>query len=55
MVAVAALFLTALTFASLAYATDRKGHYTIAAMLAGIAWLFAVVAVLLCVMIWVWR
>jgi hypothetical protein len=46
-----AAFLTALTFALLAYATDRKGHHTVAAMLAGGAWLFAGIFVL----IWVWR
>jgi hypothetical protein len=31
---VAALFLTAVTFGLLAYATDRKGHHIIAAMVA---------------------
>ena len=47
----AAAFLTALTFASLAYAADREKHYTFAAMLAGGAWLFAGI----CVLLWVWR
>ena len=47
----AAAFLTALTFALLAYAADREKHYTFAAMLAGGAWLFAGI----CVLLWVWR
>jgi hypothetical protein len=47
----AAAFLTALTFALLAYAADREKHYTFAAMLAGAAWLFAGI----CVLLWVWR
>jgi hypothetical protein len=51
----AAVFLTALTFALLAYATDRMGHHTIAAMLAGGAWLFAGICLLMLVLIWVWR
>ena len=42
----AAAFLTALTFALLAYAADRGKHYTFAAMFAG---------VLICVLLWVWR
>jgi len=37
----AATFLTALTFALLAYAADRERHYAFAALLAGGAWLFA--------------
>jgi hypothetical protein len=44
----AAVFLTALTFAFLAYATDRKANYTIAALLAGGAWLFGATGVLIC-------
>jgi hypothetical protein len=51
----AAAFLTALTFALLAYAADREKHYTFAAMLAAGAWLFAGVCVLICVLLWVWR
>jgi hypothetical protein len=51
----AAAFLTALTFASLAYAADREKHYTFAAMLAAGAWLFAGIFVLICVVLWVWR
>jgi hypothetical protein len=47
----AAAFLTAITFALLAYAADREKSYTLAAMLAGGAWLFAGFGVLL----WVWR
>ena len=47
----AAAFLTALTFALLAYAADREKHYTFAAMLAAGAWLFAG----MCVVLWVWR
>jgi hypothetical protein len=51
----AAAFLTALTFALLAYAADREKHYTFAAMLAAGAWLFASIFVLICVVLWVWR
>ena len=47
----AAGFLTALTFAWLAYAADREKQYTFAAMLAAGAWLFGVTGVL----IWVWH
>ena len=50
----AAAFLTALTFASLAYAADREKHYTFAAMLSAGAWLFASIFVLVCVVLWVW-
>ncbi len=50
-----AAFLTALTFALLAYAADRGRHYTFAAMLAGGAWLFAEIFVLICVLLWIWR
>jgi hypothetical protein len=46
----AAAFLTAITFAWLAYAANREKSYTFAAMLAGGAWLFAGIGVLL----WVW-
>jgi hypothetical protein len=55
MLAVAALFLTALTFALPAYAADRTGRQTIAAVLAAGAWLFAGIGVLIGVIIWVWR
>jgi hypothetical protein len=41
MFVVAFLLLTALTFALLAYDTDRTGRHTVAALLAGGAWLFA--------------
>ena len=51
----AAAFLTALTFALLAYAADRGKHYTFAAMLAGGAWLFEGMFVLICVLLWVLR
>jgi hypothetical protein len=51
----AAAFLTALTFALLAYAADREKHYTFAAMLSAGAWLFASIFVLVCVVLWVWR
>ncbi len=51
----AAAFLTALTFALLAYAADRGKHYTFAAMLAGGAWLFAGIFVLICALLWVLR
>jgi hypothetical protein len=44
-------FLAALSFASLAYAADREKHYTFAAMLAGGAWLFAGIGV---VLLWAW-
>jgi hypothetical protein len=47
----AGAFLTALTFALLAYAANRERSYTLAAMLTGGAWLFAGIGVLL----WVWR
>ncbi len=50
----AAGFLTALTFALLAYAADRGKHYTFTAMLSDGAWLFAGVFVLVCVLLWVW-
>ena len=46
-----AAFLTALTFALLAYAADREKNYTFAAMLAGGAWLFAGIGV---VLLWAW-
>ncbi len=51
----AAAFLTALTFALLAYAADRGKHYTFAAVLAGGAWLFAEIFMMLCVLLLVWR
>ena len=46
-----AAFLIALTFALLAYATNREKHYTFAAMLAGGAWLIAWIGV---VLLWAW-
>ncbi len=51
----AAAFLTALTLTLLAYASDRMGHHTIAAMFAAGAWLFAGICLLILVLIWVWR
>jgi hypothetical protein len=47
----AAAFLIALTFALLAYTADREKHYIFAAMLAGGAWLFAGIGV---VLLWAW-
>jgi hypothetical protein len=47
MFAFAALFLTAVAFALLTYAADRMRNYTIAALLAGGAWLFGVSSVLI--------
>ena len=47
MLAVTALFLTALTFALLANAPDRMSRHTIAAVLAANAWLFAGIGVLI--------
>jgi hypothetical protein len=43
--------LTALTFASLAFAFSRSGHAIVAAILAAGAWLFGAFAVL----VWFWR
>ncbi len=43
--------LTALTFASLAFAFNRSGHTIVAAILAAGAWLFGAFAVL----VWFWR
>ena len=43
--------LTALTFASLAFAFSRSGHTIVAAILAAGAWLFGAFAVL----VWFWR
>ncbi len=40
--AVAVVLLNALVFASLAYVANRKGHHTLAALLAAVAWLFGV-------------
>jgi hypothetical protein len=51
----AALFLTALTFALLAYAAGRDGNHIIAAMLAAGAPLFGGISVLISVLTWVWR
>ena len=53
MLAFVALLLTALTFALLAYAADRKGNHIIATMLAGGTWLFAGIGLLIGVLIWV--
>ena len=48
----AAFFLTALSFALLAYTTGRSGNHIIAAMLAAGAWLFGGIAVLIGALIW---
>ena len=41
------VLLNALSFASLAYVVNRKGHHAMAALLAAGAWLFGVAAVLI--------
>jgi hypothetical protein len=51
MFAVVVVLLNALSFASLAYVANRKGHHALAALLAAGAWLFGVASVL----IWFWR
>jgi hypothetical protein len=51
MFALAVVLLNTLCFASLAYVTNRKRHYAVAALAAAGAWLFGVAGVLL----WVWR
>ena len=51
MFAVAVVLLNALSFASLAYVTNRRGHHAVAALLAAGAWLFGATGVL----IWFWR
>jgi hypothetical protein len=48
----AAFFLTALSFALLAYTTGRSGNHIIAAMLAAGAWLFGGITVLIGALIW---
>jgi hypothetical protein len=48
----AAFFLTALSFALLAYTTGRSGNHIIAAMLAAGAWLFGGISVLIGALIW---
>ena len=52
MYAVAVVVLNALSFASLAYIANRKGHHTMAALAAAGAWLFGVASVWLIV---AWR
>jgi hypothetical protein len=52
MYAIAVVLLNALSFASLAYAANRGGYHTMAALLAAGAWLFGVASVWL---ILVWR
>ena len=49
--AIAVVLLNALSFASLAYIANRKGHYVMAALAAAGAGLFGVTGVLM----WVWR
>jgi len=51
MFAVVVVLLNALSFASLAYVVNRKGHHALAALLAAGAWLFGAASVL----IWFWR
>jgi hypothetical protein len=51
MFAVGVVLLNALSFASLAYVANRKGHHALAALLAAGAWLFGAASVL----IWFWR
>ena len=46
MFAVAVVLLNALSFASLAYVANRKGHHAMAALAAAGAWLFGVTSVL---------
>ena len=45
MFAVTVALLNALSFASLAYVTNRRGHHAVAALLAAGAWLFGVIGV----------
>jgi hypothetical protein len=49
--AVAVVLLNTLSFASLAYVANRKGHHAMAALAAAGAWLFGAASVL----IWFWR
>jgi hypothetical protein len=49
--AVAVVLLNTLSFASLAYVANRKGHHALAALAAAGAWLFGAASVL----IWFWR
>jgi hypothetical protein len=51
MFAFAVVLLNAVSFASLAYVANRKGHHAMAALAAAGAWLFGVTSVL----IWIWR
>jgi hypothetical protein len=53
MYAIAVVLLNALIFALLAYIANRKGHHTMAALIAAAAWLFGVTGG---VLIWgIWR
>ena len=49
--AVAVVLLNTLSFASLAYVANRKGHHALAALAAAGAWLFGAASAL----IWFWR
>jgi hypothetical protein len=51
MFAVAVVLLNTVSFASLAYVANRKGHHAMAALAAAGAWLFGAASVL----IWFWR
>ena len=51
MFAFVVVLLNALSFASLAYLANRRGHQAMAALAAAGAWLFGVASVL----VWVWR
>jgi hypothetical protein len=50
--AIVVVILNVISFASLAYIANRKGHYAMAALAAAGAWLFGVAGG---VLIWVWR
>ena len=50
--AIVVVILNAISFASLAYIANRKGHYAMAALAAAGAWLFGAAGG---VLIWVWR
>ena len=52
MFALAVVLLNALSFASLAYLANRKGHHAMAALAAAGAWLFGAASMLL---LWFWR
>ena len=47
MFAIAVVLLNALSFASIAYIANRKGHHAMAALAAAGTWLFGVTGVLL--------